>query len=69
MNNDVPVGPTWMPRPSGPGLWACIGGQQLKGRELLLTLTADDLARGAPFYVAAVFGPIPEPPKNFEGSR
>lgn len=55
--------PQWMDRPSGPGIWVCIGG--VAGgigrlQDSVLHLTQADLDRGAPFFVVRVYGPIPD---------
>ena len=54
--------PRWMARPSGPGLWLCECGTKSRfGSDFVgMRLTQEDLDRGAPFLVEAVYGPIPE---------
>ena len=46
----------WMDRPSGPGMWVCVG---KKFKPTVLSLLQDDLNVGAPFETSRVFGPIP----------
>ena len=55
--------PAWHDRPTGPGLWYCIG-DKYKGTVVLLSQY--DLERGAPFYSTKVYGPIPKPPGKEE---
>ncbi len=50
----------WMERPSGPGLWVCIGKGRLNGQDTVLKLSQHDLDRGSPFETKMVYGPIPE---------
>lgn len=57
--------PQWLPRPSGPGLWVCVPENKSRFNQITtIDLTADDLARGAPFYVSRVYGPIPKDELN-----
>lgn len=60
--------PSWHKRPTGPGFWFCWREQQsgsLIQFGMLFKLTAEDIQRGSPFRTACVYGPIPEPPKEF----
>jgi len=52
--------PAWHDKPTGPGMWVCIGHGRMRGRDSVLNLTDLDLANGAPFFTEAVYGPIPE---------
>jgi len=59
--------PAWHDRPTGPGLWVCMpDGKQFGRRAEALRLTEEDLARGAPFHVLRVFGPVPEENRDGE---
>lgn len=63
--------PRWLKRPTGPGLWVCVGGRggALSGWTGALQLSQLDLDRGAPFETVAVFGPIPKRPESFDGCQ
>jgi hypothetical protein len=56
----VLAAPRWHARPTVPGLWA----YRREGEEpfpfAAQEFTAEQIARGVPFRVSAVFGPIPE---------
>lgn len=57
--------PSWMERPSGPGLWVCMPDASLRSPLngiVTLELDGEDLARGAPFHTSVVFGPLPKAP-------
>lgn len=57
------MGPAWMKKPSGPGMWVCMADEETDMRDILLDLSQANIDAGAPFYTEAVFGPIPEMPR------
>ena len=56
-----------MRRPSSPGKWVCKSdqyGRDMGFKQTVLDLDDEDIARGAPFHVECVYGPIPSPPQE-----
>lgn len=52
--------PEWLPRPNAPGWWLLVW--QNKTGESLKHVTQEMLDTGAPYYVEAALGPLPERP-------